>query len=108
MTNVTRSNTSMIAYYSSLDKATQEEKEFAKNNGYCLRIQRTNTVGYKAGGEPKSRILSCVHSGRPTDQPRSRSTTSLSENCPFRLQISKAPEAKKYVIINNNKPKSQS
>ncbi|KAI0993465.1 hypothetical protein K3495_g14718, partial [Podosphaera aphanis] len=58
MITVRRSNTSMIAYYSSLDKATQEEKDFAKNNGYCLRILRTNTVGNKAGGEPKSRILS--------------------------------------------------
>ncbi|KAI0997268.1 hypothetical protein K3495_g10919 [Podosphaera aphanis] len=85
MTTVTRSNTSMIAYCSSLHMATQEEKEFAENNGYCLRIQRTNAVGNKAGGEPKTRILSCVHSGRPTDQPRSKSTTSLSENCPFRL-----------------------
>lgn len=105
MTTFTRSNTSMIAYYSSLDKATQEEKDFAKNNGYCLRIQRTNTIGNKAGGEPKSRILSCVHNGRPTDQPRSRSTTSLSENCPFRLQISKAPEAENMwssIITNPN------
>ncbi|KAI1005336.1 hypothetical protein K3495_g2890 [Podosphaera aphanis] len=102
MAIVTRSNTSMIASYSSLDKATQEEEDFAKNNVYCLRIQRTNTAGNKAGGEPKSRILSCVHSGRPTDQPRSRSTTSLRENCPFRLQISKAPEAENmWSLITN-------
>ncbi|KAI0993945.1 hypothetical protein K3495_g14239, partial [Podosphaera aphanis] len=105
MTTFTRSNTSMIACYSSLDKATQEEKDFAKNNGYCLRIQRTITVGNKAGGEPKSRILSYVHSGRPTDQPRSRSTTTLSENCSFRLQIAKAPEAENMwssIITNPN------
>ncbi|KAI1003308.1 hypothetical protein K3495_g4901 [Podosphaera aphanis] len=105
MITVTRSNTSMTAYYSSLDKATQEEKEFAKINGYCLRIQRTNTAGNKVRGEPKSRILSCFHSGRPTDQPRSRSTTSLSENCPFRIQISKAPEAENMwssIITNPN------
>ncbi|KAI0996396.1 hypothetical protein K3495_g11784 [Podosphaera aphanis] len=105
MTTVTRSNTSTIAYFSSLDKATQEEKDFAKNNGYCLRIQRANTAGNKVGGEPKSIILSCVHSGRPTDQPRSRSTTSLSENSPFGLQISKASEAENMwssVITNPN------
>ncbi|KAI1004849.1 hypothetical protein K3495_g3369 [Podosphaera aphanis] len=103
MTTFTRSNTSMIAYYSSLDKATQEEKDFAKNNGYCLRILRTNTVGNKVRGESKSRILSCVHSGRPTDQPCSRNTTSLSENCPFRIQISMAPEAENVwlLIITN-------
>ncbi|KAI1002083.1 hypothetical protein K3495_g6120 [Podosphaera aphanis] len=51
----------------------------------------------------KNRILSCVHSGRPTDQPRSRFTTSLSENSPIRLQISKAPEAEnmRSLIIPN-------
>ncbi|KAI0993226.1 hypothetical protein K3495_g14958 [Podosphaera aphanis] len=86
MTIVTRSITSIITYYSSLDKATQEEKNFAKNNGYCLRIQRTSTAGNKAGGEPQRQ-------------------NSISENCPFRLQISKALEAENMwspIVTNPN------
>ncbi|KAI0994462.1 hypothetical protein K3495_g13720 [Podosphaera aphanis] len=54
MTTVTRSNTSMIAHYSSLDKATQEEKDFAKDNDYCLQIHRTNTVGNMAEGASRA------------------------------------------------------
>ncbi|KAI1004713.1 hypothetical protein K3495_g3506 [Podosphaera aphanis] len=76
MTTVTRSNTSMIAYYSSLDKATQEEKDFAKNNGYCLRIQRTNTAGNKTY---RLTVLQKYHI--------------FERKLPLRLQISRAPEA---------------
>ncbi|KAI1006741.1 hypothetical protein K3495_g1477 [Podosphaera aphanis] len=92
MTMITRSDTSMIAYYPSLETATQAEKAFANQNGYCLKIQRTHTVGNKTGAQPKNRTLTCVHGGRPPTGVRARSTASRRDNCPFQLRLARSHE----------------
>ncbi|KAI0995745.1 hypothetical protein K3495_g12435 [Podosphaera aphanis] len=61
MTLVSRSDNTMIAFYSSLEEATQDEISFALTNGYCLSTRRINYVGNNTAGLIKSRIIFCVH-----------------------------------------------
>ncbi|CAJ2651610.1 unnamed protein product [Trifolium pratense] len=91
--NISRLNLSMTVTYSSLKEATEAEKSYAKANGYCLNIRRTQMIGNKAGGMVKHRILQCVHSGKPTSQANVRSTCTLRQDCPFLLRISRDDES---------------
>ncbi|KAI0994387.1 hypothetical protein K3495_g13795 [Podosphaera aphanis] len=89
MTLVSRSDNTMIVFYSSLEEATQDEQSFALTNGYCLSIQRTNYVGNNTAWLIKSRIICCVHGGKHVTKAHIRSTTTLRPECPFQLKISK-------------------
>lgn len=93
MTTFTRSDTNMVAHYSSLEEATKAEKDFAMTNGYCLRIQRTNFKGNKLGGEIKNRTMTCVHSDSAASQAHARNTSIMCQNCPFYLRITRNSES---------------